>query len=71
MRTPSRSRTTLASISQGIALVDAAGGYGTFNARVCEPLDLPKSLLDARPLLTEVMRYQRERATLAPRASGW
>ncbi len=59
-------QTTLASISQGIVLVDAAGRVRTFNARVCELLDLPKSLLDAHPLLTEVMRYQRERGDFGP-----
>ncbi|MFO1265097.1 MAG: EAL domain-containing protein [Rhodoferax sp.] len=59
-------QTTLASISQGIVLVDATGRVRTFNARVCELLDLPKSLLDARPLLTEVMRFQRERGDFGP-----
>lgn len=59
-------QTTLTSISQGIILVDAAGRVRSFNARVCELLDLPEDLLDSHPLLTDVMRYQRERGDFGP-----
>ena len=52
---------TLGSISQGIFMIDADGRVSTFNARVCELLDLPPSLLETRPTLQEITLYQRDR----------
>ena len=59
-------QTTLGSISQGIFMVDADGRIGTFNARVCELLDLPQSLLASRPTLADVTQFQRERGDFGP-----
>lgn len=63
-------QTTLASISQGILLVDPEGRVRTFNARLCELLDLPQELLESHPQLIDVMRYQRERGDFGP-AGQW
>ena len=52
---------TLGSISQGIFMIEADGRVSTFNARVCELLDLPPSLLEARPTLQEITLFQRDR----------
>ena len=52
---------TLGSISQGIFMIEADGRVSTFNARVCELLDLPPSLLKTRPTLQEVTLFQRDR----------
>jgi len=54
-------QTTLASISQGIILVDADGRVRQFNARACELLDLPPQLLAQRPRLEDMIRFQLER----------
>ena len=54
-------QTTLGSISQGIFMIGADGRLSTYNDRICELLDLPESLLAARPTLQEVTRFQLER----------
>jgi diguanylate cyclase (GGDEF)-like protein/PAS domain S-box-containing protein len=54
-------QTTLASISQGIVLADADGRIRQFNARACELLGLPASLLAQHPTLEDMIRFQRER----------
>ncbi len=59
-------KTTLGSISQGIFMVDADGRIGTYNARVCELLGLPESLLVGRPTLVDVTRFQQERGDFGP-----
>ena len=51
-------QTTLGSISQGILMIGADGRVDTHNARLCELLDLPKSLLAERPTVQEIMRFQ-------------
>ena len=57
----SRLQTTLASIGQGILVVDASGRIDTFNLRVCELLDVPQSFLARRPTLQElgVLQHQK------------
>ncbi len=59
-------QTTLGSIGQGIFMVGADGRVGTFNPRVCQLLDLPESLLAARPTLSEITRFQFERGDFGP-----
>ena len=54
-------QTTLASISQGIFMIDIDGRVRTFNRRACELLDLPESLFASAPTLGELTRYQLER----------
>ena len=54
-------QTTLASISQGIFLVDANERVRKFNPRVCELLNLPESLLASGPTMQDLTRYQFER----------
>ena len=53
--------TTLVSISQGILMQDAEQRVIAFNARLCELLDLPESLLLQRPTSQELTRFQLER----------
>ncbi len=62
-------QTTLASISQGIFMIDAEGRVITFNLRVCELLDLPESLMATRPTLAEITLYQLARGDFGPDAS--
>ena len=61
-------QTTLASISQGIFMIDADGRVSTFNPKVGELLDLPESLLATRPTLQELGLYQLERGDFGPGA---
>ena len=62
-------QTTLASISQGIFMINAEGRIITFNPRVCELLDLPESLMATHPTLGEITLYQFARGDFGPRAS--
>ena len=62
-------QTTLASISQGIFMINAEGRVITFNPRVCELLDLPESLMATHPTLAEVTLYQLTRGDFGPQAS--
>ncbi|MDP2367368.1 PAS domain-containing protein, partial [Rhodoferax sp.] len=57
----SRLQATLASISQGILVVDASGHIDTYNLRVCELLDVPQSFFALRPTLRELGNLQRNR----------
>lgn len=61
---------TLASISQSITVIDGDGRVSAFNARVCELLELPASLLASRPTVRELFLYQAAGATSA-RRRGW
>lgn len=61
-------QTTLASISQGIFMLDAGGRVSTFNPRVCELLDMPESFLATRPTTQELTLYQLERGDFGPAA---
>lgn len=62
-------QTTLASISQGIFMIDASGRVSTFNSRVCELLDLPESLLASRPTLQELTHIQLQRGEFGPQVN--
>lgn len=52
---------TLQNLEQGVAMFDAQGRVEFYNQRILELLELPRELLDRKPLLEEVIRYQRER----------
>ncbi|RYF59049.1 MAG: PAS domain S-box protein, partial [Comamonadaceae bacterium] len=52
---------TLASMSQGIFKTAPDGTITVYNQRVLELLDLPESLMAARPALSELTRIQAER----------
>ena len=54
-------QTTLASISQGILLVDANDRVRMFNPRICELLELPEPLMASRPRMQDLARYQLDR----------
>ena len=49
------------SMSQGISIIDKDGRVKMFNDKACTLLDLPRSLLESKPLLSEVMRFQNDR----------
>ena len=61
-------QTTLGSISQGFLMVAADGRLSAYNARACELLDLPDSLLASRPSLLELARFQHARGDYGPQA---
>jgi diguanylate cyclase (GGDEF)-like protein/PAS domain S-box-containing protein len=63
-------QTTLASISQGIFMINADGRVITFNPRVCELLDLPESLMATCPTLSEITLYQLARGDFGTQAGG-
>ncbi|MGE5332818.1 MAG: diguanylate cyclase domain-containing protein, partial [Nitrospirota bacterium] len=52
---------TLQNMEQGVAMFNAQGRVEYFNLRILELLELPRELLESRPLLDDVIRYQRER----------
>jgi PAS domain S-box-containing protein len=51
---------TLDSMAQGILSMDADGRTNFYNRRLMELVDLPESLLAARPTMDEIARYQVE-----------
>ena len=61
-----RLQTTLASISQGILVMDATGRIDTYNLRVCELLNVPRSFFARRPTLRELGDLQRQRGDFGP-----
>lgn len=62
-------QTTMASISQGILLLDAKERVRQFNPRACELLNLPAQLLASHPTVQEVTRYQLNRGDFGPSAT--
>lgn len=60
--------TTLANISQGIAMIDADGRLRNWNRRISEMLGLPEDYLRQRPLLKDIVRRQYERGDFGPNA---
>jgi diguanylate cyclase (GGDEF)-like protein len=53
-------QTTLQSLDQGVAMVNAEGRVEFCNQRVFTLLDLPPEVLQNRPHVEDVIRYQRE-----------
>jgi HD-GYP domain-containing protein (c-di-GMP phosphodiesterase class II) len=60
----------LQTMSQGICVIGQDGRYKMVNDRACDLLDLPKSLLQSQPLLSEVVNFQRDRGDFGPELSG-
>lgn len=58
--------TTLDSISQGLALVDASGRVALFNQRTLDLLEMPRELLAARPTQNELIAWQRAQGAFGP-----
>ena len=61
-------QTTLGSISQGIFMIGADGKLSTFNARVVDLLALPVQLLESRPSLADITRFQLARGDFGAEA---
>ncbi len=61
-------QSTLSSISQGIFMIGVDGRVSTYNSRVCDLLDLPASLMESRPTLQEITRFQADRGDFGPLA---
>jgi diguanylate cyclase (GGDEF)-like protein/PAS domain S-box-containing protein len=61
-------QTTLASISQGIFMLDAQQRVITFNPRACELLDLSPAFLATGPNLQEITLHQTARGDFGPDA---
>jgi HD-GYP domain-containing protein (c-di-GMP phosphodiesterase class II)/PAS domain-containing protein len=53
-------------MSQGIGVIGKNGRFKMANDRACDLLDLPKSLLQNQPLLTEVVKFQNDRGDFGP-----
>ena len=51
----------LTNMSQGICVIDKHGRFKMFNDKACALLDLPRSLLESKPLLSEVVKFQTDR----------
>ena len=60
--------TTLSSISQGICMVGADGRLSTWNRKFREILDLPEDLLNSKPTLEEMTRFQLARGDFGEEA---
>lgn len=60
----------LQNMSQGICVVGKDGHFKMFNNKVCELLDLPHSLVERKPLLSEVVKFQSDRGDFGPEFSG-
>ena len=58
----------LASISQGMVVIDEGGRVSHYNQRVCELLELPEAWLATQPSISEVTRFQQERGDFGPAA---
>ncbi|NMM14132.1 MAG: EAL domain-containing protein [Rhodoferax sp.] len=60
--------TTLASISQGIFMIEANGRVSTFNPKASELLGLPEQFLATHPTVQEIALYQCQRGDFGPAA---
>ena len=56
----------LTNMSQGICVIDKNGRFKLFNDKACDLLDLPRSLLESKPLLSEVVKFQSDRGDFGP-----
>lgn len=52
---------TLENMEQGIAMINAEGVVEFYNRHLLDLLDLPQDLMDSRPTIGELIRYQRAR----------
>lgn len=65
-QTTSLLNSALNAMSQGITVLDKGGRVTLFNDRACELLDLPRTLLEPGPKLSEVVEFQRARGDFGP-----
>lgn len=63
--------TTLASVSQGIISMDAAGRVRVYNDRALELIDVPPALLAGEPYLREIVDFQRVRGEFVGSELYW
>ncbi len=56
---------TLDSLSQGVLSIDAEGRTNTYNRRLLELLEIPESMMQARPTLLQVLQDQLDRGLIA------
>lgn len=56
----------LQTMSHGICVIDKDGRFKMFNDKACKLLNLPPSLLESKPLLSEVMKFQNDRGDFGP-----
>ncbi|WP_395698981.1 PAS-domain containing protein [Aquabacterium sp.] len=61
---------TLQSLSQGVLSIDAQGHITTWNHRCLELLEIPESLMQGRPTLQDITRYQVEHGQFGPHLSA-
>jgi len=54
-----RLQTTLDHMNQGLIMVEGDGTISVYNQRAIDLLDLPVALMERRPLLTELLAYQK------------
>ncbi len=59
----------LQNMSQGISVIDKDGRYKMSNDQVCTLLDLPRSWMANKPLLSEVVKFQSDRDDFGPNFS--
>jgi len=57
-------------MSQGLFVVAKGGQVKMFNDQACDLLDLPRSLLQRKPLLSEVVKFQSDRGDFGPELSS-
>jgi diguanylate cyclase (GGDEF)-like protein/PAS domain S-box-containing protein len=58
----------LENISQGVYLLSPSGHIVLYNNRLCELLDLPKTMLEAGPTQEELLMFQHQRGDFGPEA---
>jgi signal transduction histidine kinase/DNA-binding response OmpR family regulator len=61
---------TIESMAQGLLVLGPDHRVRLFNTKVCEMLDLPRSLLESRPLFAQLSQYQQERGDFGPEHSA-
>ena len=58
---------TIESMAQGLLVIGPDLRVRLFNSKLCEMLDLPRSLLESKPLFAQLSQYQQERGDFGPR----
>ncbi|MCF8157531.1 MAG: response regulator [Rhodoferax sp.] len=61
---------TIESMAQGLLVIGPDLRVRLFNSKLCEMLDLPRSLLGSKPLFAQLSQYQQERGDFGPRDSA-
>jgi signal transduction histidine kinase/CheY-like chemotaxis protein len=61
---------TIESMAQGLLVIGPDLRVRLFNSKLCDMLDLPRSLLEGKPLFAQLSQYQQERGDFGPRDSA-